>query len=66
LSFSAKKKFSSFLTLADAKQPKDKYRFPVYRDNEMGINEYWQAHIHESVSGAFNKISNLFSYFLEG
>jgi hypothetical protein len=35
--------------MTDSLCPKDKYRFPVYRDNEIGINEYWQAHIHESV-----------------
>jgi hypothetical protein len=49
---SAKKVYSSVLTLTTP-NPNRNYRFPIYRDNEIGINDYWQEHLIESVSNLY-------------
>jgi hypothetical protein len=46
---SVKKFYNSFITLEELNRRRDKHRFPVYRDCEIGINEYWQAPLIVSV-----------------
>jgi hypothetical protein len=50
ISHSAKRRYSSHIGLNDPKRLNYKYNFPVYRDNEVGINEYWQAPLIETVN----------------
>jgi len=45
---SAKKIYTSVIPMEEP-TTKDIYRFPVYRDCDIGINEYWQAPLIESV-----------------
>jgi hypothetical protein len=49
MSHSAKKRYSSSITLQNPAIFSDLYRYPLYRDFEIGVGEYWQAHITESV-----------------
>ncbi len=51
MSHSVKKRYSSALNLQDPIIPSDIHKYPLYRDYEVGISEYWQAHITESVKG---------------
>lgn len=50
---SAKKKYTSILTLY-AFHGKEQNKFAIYRDNEIGVNEYWQAPLIESVNISLN------------
>jgi hypothetical protein len=52
ISSSAKKLFVSTLILQDIKD-RDHY-FPLYKDEDLGVNEYWQSHLIESVSSLNN------------
>lgn len=45
---SAKRNYSSIIQLSDIKNKKIKY-FPLFRDSEIGITEYWQINLIESV-----------------
>lgn len=51
ISHSAKKKYVSVLgfNILNGNSSDQKHYFPVYRDNEIGINEFWQAHLIDSV-----------------
>jgi hypothetical protein len=46
---SAKKVYKSILSFSNPRDLSEVHRFPLYRDNDVGINEYWQTHLIESV-----------------
>lgn len=52
IAHSVKKVFSSFLSFTNTTTG-IAYKLPLYRDNDVGINEYWQAHIIESVKNIY-------------
>jgi len=47
-SHSAKKLYSSVIQLSDFKKKLEKY-FTIFRDADIGITEYWQVSMIESV-----------------
>ena len=46
---SAKKNFSSIFQLHDVRNPKIVKNFALLRDSDIGITEYWQVNLIESV-----------------
>jgi len=41
------------LPFYNPRDPKEVHRFPLFRDKDVGVNEYWQTHLIESVKKCF-------------